>query len=129
MGQNQDIVRTRGEYELLGYSSKAVSTADTGLKMVKKRCYKSESLKVCCPLSQCELFRHPSRIESVAPLTRDTPRPPSSQQAVLLEDRGQEGEVEGRKLDSVPVVELVLKLHPGIKRFCLIAAEDVQTGN
>lgn len=33
----------------------------------------------------------------------------------MFENRGQEGEVKGHKLDASPVVELVLKLHPEIK--------------
>lgn len=36
-------------------------------------------------------------------------------QAILFENRREEGEVEGHKLDTGPVVELVLKLHPEIK--------------
>lgn len=33
----------------------------------------------------------------------------------MFEDGGQEGEVEGNKLDTVAVVELVLELNPKIK--------------
>lgn len=33
----------------------------------------------------------------------------------MFENRREEGEVEGHKLDTGPVVELVLKLHPEIK--------------
>lgn len=36
-------------------------------------------------------------------------------QAILFENRREEGEVKGHKLDTGPVVELVLKLHPEIK--------------
>ena len=33
-------------------------------------------------------------------------------QAILLKNRGQEGEVEGQELDAGPMVEFVLKLNP-----------------
>lgn len=36
-------------------------------------------------------------------------------QAILFKNGGQEGEVEGHKLDTGPVVEFVLKLHPEMK--------------
>lgn len=65
-------------------------------------------------LSQCELFQHPPLTSSLPPFTPEAARP--SNQAFLFERGGQQREVEGNELDTGPVVELVLKLHPVMGR-------------
>lgn len=71
-------------------------------------------------LSQCELFQHPPLPSSLPPFTPEATRP--SNQAFLFEHGGQQREVEGDKLDTGPVVELVLELHPVMGR---TSCEDI----
>lgn len=62
-------------------------------------------------LSQCELFQLPASF----PIIKSADRIQHLKQAILLKNGGQKREVEGQKLDTSPVVEFVLKLHPEIK--------------
>lgn len=60
-------------------------------------------------LSQCELFRLPASLPIIKSASAQIRH---LKQAVLLKNGGQKREVEGQKLDTGPVVEFVLKLHP-----------------
>lgn len=64
--------------------------------------------------SQCELFQLPAPFPAIK--SGSCRAQQFLKQAILLKNGGQEGEVEGHKLDTGPMVEFVLKLHPEFKQ-------------
>lgn len=111
LSQKRSNSQNKKSQRFAGYSSKAVSTADNILKMVVVAMLQ-EWTPICCLWGWCP--DHSVNCSSILPSSKSDPHV-FLKQAFVFENRGQEGEVKGHKLDASPVVELVLKLHPEIK--------------